>query len=59
MAYTADRKDLLDHANDLFEVVQNGAVKVEIKQTYPLAEAAVAHQDLEGRKTIGSTILTP
>lgn len=59
MAYTADRKDLVDHAEDLFEVVQNGAVKIEIKQTYPLAEAARAHEDLEGRKTTGSTILIP
>jgi NADPH2:quinone reductase len=59
MAYTADRQDLLDHAEDLFEVVQNGAVKIEIKQTYPLAEAARAHQDLEARKTTRSTVLIP
>ena len=59
MAYTADRKDLLAHARDLFDVVQSGAVKIEIKQTYPLAEAVRAHQDLEARKTTGSTILIP
>jgi NADPH2:quinone reductase len=59
MVYTAARKDLLDHAHDLFEVVQAGAVKIEIKQTYPLAEAARAHEDLESRKTTGSTILVP
>jgi NADPH2:quinone reductase len=59
MAYTADRQDLLNHAEDLFEVVQNGAVKIEVNQTYPLAEAARAHQDLEARKTTGSTILIP
>lgn len=59
MTYTAKREDLLDHARDLFEVVQNGAVKIEIKQTYPLAEAARAHRDLEARKTTGSTILIP
>ncbi len=59
MAYTARREDLLDHANDLFDVVQSGAVKIEIKQTYPLAEAARAHEDLEARKTTGSTILIP
>jgi NADPH2:quinone reductase len=59
MAYTADRKDLLDHAQDLFAVVQSGAVKIEVNQTYPLAEAARAHQDLESRKTTGSTILIP
>ena len=59
MAYTATRQDLVDHAEDLFEVVQNGAVRIEVNQTYPLAEAARAHQDLEARKTTGSTILIP
>ena len=59
MAYTADRADLLNHADDLFEVVANGAVRIEVNQTYPLAEAARAHQDLESRKTTGSTILIP
>jgi len=59
MAYTAKREDLLAHARDLFEVVESGAVKIEIKQTYPLSEAAQAHRDLEARKTTGSTILIP
>jgi NADPH2:quinone reductase len=59
MAYTAQREDLLAHAQDLFEVVEKGAVKIKITQTYPLAEAAQAHRDLEGRKTTGSTILIP
>ena len=59
MAYTAGRQDLLDHAGDLFEVVASGAVKIDVNQTYPLAEAARAHQDLEARKTTGSTILIP
>ena len=59
MTYTAKREDLLDHARDLFEVVINGTVKIEIKQSYPLAEAARAHGDLEARKTTGSTILIP
>ena len=56
MAYTAKREDLLDHARDLFEVVQNGAVKIDVRQTYPLSEAAQAHRDLEGRMTTGSTV---
>ena len=59
MTYTAERDDLLAHARDLFEVVQSGAVKIEVQQTYPLSEAARAHQDLEARKTTGSTILIP
>ena len=59
MTYTAKREDLLAHAKDLFEVVEKGAVKIEIKQIYPLAEAARAHRDLEDRKTTGSTVLIP
>jgi NADPH2:quinone reductase len=43
----------------LFDVVASGGVKIEINQTYPLAEAAQAHRDLEARKTTGSTILVP
>jgi NADPH2:quinone reductase len=59
MSYTAGREDLLVHAQDLFDVVSSGTVKIEVKQTYPLAEAAQAHRDLEGRKTTGSAILIP
>ena len=58
-AGTAEREDLLVHAHDLFKVVLSGAVKIEVKQTYPLAETARAHRDLEARKTTGSTILIP
>jgi len=59
MTYTAQRDDLLEHAHDLFEVVQSGAVKIEARQTYALSEAGRAHADLEARKTTGSTILLP
>jgi NADPH2:quinone reductase len=45
-------------AKDLFDVVLSGAVKIEINQTYPLEQAAQAHRELEGRKTVGSTVLT-
>jgi NADPH2:quinone reductase len=58
MTYTAAREDLLAHAHDLFEVVQSGAVKIEVSRTYPLAEASRAHRDLEGRKTTGSSVFT-
>jgi NADPH2:quinone reductase len=57
--YTAKREDLVASAEDLFEVVGSGAVKIEVNQTYPLAEAAQAHRDLEARKTTGSTIMLP
>jgi len=59
MTYTAKRDDLVATARDLFDVVQSGAVKIEINQTYPLSETAQAHRDLEARKTTGSTILLP
>ena len=57
--YVANRADLLANANELFEVVGSGAVKIPVNQTYPLAEAAQAHIDLEARKTTGSTVLLP
>jgi NADPH2:quinone reductase len=57
--YTTTRKDLVAAANDLFEVVGSGKVKVSVNQTYPLAEAPRAHQDLEARLTTGSTVLLP
>ena len=59
MTYTAKRKDLETSANELFEVVLSGAVKIEVNQTYPLSETAMAHRDLEARKTTGSTVLLP
>lgn len=57
--YTALRSDLLAIAAELFDVVNKGVVRIEIRQTYPLAKAAMAHRDLEERKTTGSTILIP
>lgn len=57
--YTSTRAELLERAADLFGVVASGAVRVEIKQRYPLAEAARAHRDLEARRTSGSSILIP
>ena len=59
VTYTASRKDLLASANELFEVVLNGAVKIEVNQRYALKDAVQAHKDLEARKTTGSTILQP
>jgi NADPH:quinone reductase len=57
--YTHTRAELVERANDLFAVVRSGVVRVEIRQRYPLAEAARAHRDLEARRTIGSSILLP
>jgi NADPH2:quinone reductase len=57
--YTATRKDLVATANELFDVVGTGKVKVLVNQTYALGEAARAHRDLEARLTTGSTVLLP
>jgi NADPH2:quinone reductase len=58
-SYTASHGDLLAAAGDLFEVVASGAVKIQVKQTFPLADAAAAHTALEARQTTGSTVLIP
>jgi NADPH2:quinone reductase len=59
MTYTAERRDLLAHARDLFEVVESGAVRIEIGKSYSLADVASAHRDMESRLTTGSVILIP
>jgi NADPH2:quinone reductase len=57
--YTAAHGDLLAVAGDLFAVVESGAVKIRVNQSFPLAEAAAAHRALEARETTGSTVLVP
>lgn len=59
MTYTAKREDLVSNAQELFEVVAGGAVRIELNQRYALKDAVQAHLDLEGRKTTGSTVLIP
>jgi NADPH2:quinone reductase len=57
--YIARRADLERSARELFETIGSGAVRIEIGQTYPLRDVAQAHRDLEGRRTVGSTVLLP
>jgi NADPH2:quinone reductase len=59
MTYVAADEALQANTADLFDVVGSGAVKIEVNQTYALADAVQAHKDLEGRKTTGSTVLLP
>jgi len=59
MHYTARRDDLLALGADLFAVVAAGQLRVEINQTYPLADVVSAHRDLEARQHTGSTVLLP
>ena len=56
-SYISTREELNATAADLFDVVATGSVKVEIGQVFSLQDAAQAHQDLEARKTTGSTVL--
>ena len=58
-AYTSTREDLLESAQALFDVVSGGAVKIEIGQRYALEDTRRAHEDLEARRTTGSTVLLP
>ncbi|MFZ1430026.1 MAG: quinone oxidoreductase [Geminicoccaceae bacterium] len=59
MTYVRTRDRLLACANDLFDVVGKGIVKIAINQRFALADAANAHRALEGRATTGSTLLIP
>jgi NADPH2:quinone reductase len=56
--HIATREATQAMAEDLFGVVESGAVKIRIDQRYPLAEVAQAHRDLEARQTTGSSVLT-
>jgi NADPH2:quinone reductase len=57
--YTANRSDLEATAEEVFGVIRDGKVKVEIRHTYPLADVERVHRDLEGRRTVGSIVMTP
>lgn len=57
--YTATREELEWRANDVLGTIARGELKLRIHKTYPLAEAAQAHRDLEGRKTTGKLLLKP
>lgn len=57
--YAMQRADLLAMAAELFDMVLSRRLTVEVRQRYPLADAAQAHRDLAVRRTTGSTILLP
>ncbi|MGH6855217.1 MAG: quinone oxidoreductase family protein [Aestuariivirga sp.] len=57
--FTATAADLKETAADLIEMVKSGKVKIPVNQRYPLAEAVKAHEDLEARRTTGTTIFIP
>lgn len=57
--HIASREACQSRADQLFDMVTSGKVAIRINQTYPLAEVAQAHRDLDSRKTTGTTILLP
>jgi len=57
--FTATREELLARTSDLFRMIADGKLKVKIAKTYPLAEAAQAHRDMEARKVTGKLLLVP
>lgn len=57
--YCATREELLERAGDVLGWVASGKLSVRIHKIYPLAEAAQAHRDLEGRATSGKLLLRP
>lgn len=59
MHYTAKREDLVEAMDAYLSLVASGKIRNEVGQSYPLANAAQAHDDLEGRKTTGTTMLVP
>ena len=57
--YTAAREELEWRAGDVLGWVAAGELKLRVERTFPLAEAAEAHRELEGRKTTGKVLLIP
>jgi NADPH2:quinone reductase len=57
--YTATRAELTARATAVFAAIGDGTLHVRIGHRYPLAQAAQAHRDLEGRRTTGKVLLVP
>jgi NADPH:quinone reductase len=57
--YAADRTSLNAMADELFSLVKEGKIKPDVRQTFPLEQAADAHRALQSRQTTGSTLLLP
>jgi len=59
VTHTRERNELLRRADALFDAVTGGIVKIRVERSYPLAQAARAHEDLQSRRTSGVSILVP
>ena len=57
--FTATRDELLARTGALFRMIDEGKLKVRVAKTYPLAEAPLAHRDMESRAQAGKLLLVP
>jgi NADPH2:quinone reductase len=57
--YVATREELAARADELFGWIVSRAVRLRIERELPLADAATAHRELEGRRTTGKVLLVP
>jgi len=58
-AYTRTADEFAWRAGELINAIADGSISITVSERYPLAEAARAHTDLQGRKTVGSVVLVP
>lgn len=56
--FTRTGQEFAWRAEELFDAISAGSVNVNVSRRYPLADAAQAHRDLQGRQTVGSIVLT-
>ena len=57
--FTRTGEEFAWRSGELFDAIADGSLSVAVSASYPLADAAQAHRDLQGRQTIGSIVLTP
>jgi len=57
--FTRTGEEFAWRSGELFDAIAEGSLDVTVSRSYPLAEAAQAHRDLQGRETVGSIVLTP
>jgi NADPH2:quinone reductase len=57
--YLQDTAERRWRSDEIFAAAANGSLKIRVGAEYPLAEAAQAHRDLEGRRTTGKVVLIP
>jgi NADPH2:quinone reductase len=58
-SYITNRQELEIHMSEVFKLIMNGKLKIRIGHEYALAQAALAHDDLSARRTVGKLLLVP